>query len=157
MKLHQQAGWLPRKKFGHLDKKTFEDLKSYLTELTGKQIDSTRNIVINYLTAHPGNKENATPRSQWDILDDDYAKILHKTDGIEQFWIHSPEIDNLEFYYLDKINWVEDTDGFFEKMFFPYVVKYGNFILIKPDGHYYYYLGEHSKHQIWEQSKKYFK
>ncbi len=145
-----------RKKFGHLDGENFTRLKSYLTDLTGNQIDSTRNIVINYLSANPQNKEKTTSRSRWNVLDTDYLRKLHKTPNIEQFWIHSPETANLEYYNLDRIDWIEDRDGFFKKEFFPYEIRYGNYLLLKPDGRYYYYLGEHSKHQIWEETKSFF-
>ena len=145
-----------RKKFGQLDKNTFENLKSYLTVLTDKKIDSNQNIVINYLTAFPKKADNTKSRSTWNILDKDYLKKLHKIADINQFWIHSPESDNLKYYHQDKINWIADKESIFKKLFFPYEVRYGNYVLIKPDGKFYYYLGEHSKYEIWEKSKKYF-
>ncbi|NIK92743.1 hypothetical protein GZ212_11325 [Mangrovimonas sp. CR14] len=145
-----------REKFGQLDESTFENLKSYLTELTDKTIDSTQNIVINYLTAFPKKADNTKSSSTWNVLDKDYLKKLHKIADINQFWINSPESDNLEYYHQNKINWIADKESLFEKLFFPYEIRYGNFILIKPDGKFYYYLGEHSKYEIWEKSKKYF-
>ncbi|WP_104734530.1 hypothetical protein [Hanstruepera ponticola] len=145
-----------RKKFGQLDKTTFENLKSYLTELTDKTIDSTQNIVINYLTAFPKKADNTKSRSTWNILDKDYLKKLHNIADINQFWINSPESDNLKYYHQNKINWIADKENLFKKLFFPYEVRYGNYILIKPDGKFYYYLGEHSKYQIWENAEKYF-
>lgn len=152
-----QCGLLiTRQKFGKLDKKTFTKLKTYLTELSQTQIDSTQNIVVNYLSAYLKKEKNTKPRSSWDILDKDYLKKLHKKAHINQFWINSPESDNLEYYYQNRINWIADKENLFKKIFFPYEVRYGNYILIKPDGNFYYYLGEHSKYHIWENSKKYF-
>ncbi|WP_323789866.1 hypothetical protein [Psychroserpens sp.] len=148
---------ITRQKFGQLDKKTFNILKSYLNELSGKQIDSTKNLVINYLTAFPKKSENTKYRSTWNVLDKDFLKNLHKIVDINQFWINSPESDNLKYYHQNKINWISDKDNLFKKLFFPYEVRYGNYILIKPDGKFYYYLGEHSKYEIWEKSKKFFK
>lgn len=153
----QIALLVTRRKFGQLDKNTFEKLKSYLTELTNKKIESTQNIVINYLTAFPKKADNTKSRSTWNVLDKDYLKKLHKTADINQFWINSPESDNLKYYHQNKINWIADRESLFKKIFFPYEVRYGNYILIKPDGKFYYYLGEHSKYQIWEDVKKYFK
>jgi hypothetical protein len=153
----QIALLVTRQKFGQLDKNTFENLKSYLTELTDKQIDSTQNIVINYLTAFPKKADNTKSRSTWNVLDEDYLKKLHKTADITQFWICSPLSDNLKYYHQNKINWIADKESLFKNLFFPYEVRYGNYILIKPDGKFYYYLGEHSKYEIWEKSKKYFK
>lgn len=152
----QIALLVTRQKFGKLDKNTFEKLKSYLTELTNKKIDSTQNIVINYLTAFPSKADNTKSRSTWNILDKDYLKKLHEIADINQFWINSPESDNLKYYHQNKINWIADKERLFKKLFFPYEVRYGNYILIKPDGEFYYYLGEHSKYQIWEDAKEYF-
>lgn len=146
-----------RKKFGQLDKNTFENLKLYLTELSDKRIDSTQNIVVNYLTAYPKKNENTNSKSGWNVLQRDYLKKLHKIANINQFWIHSSECNNLEYNHQKRINWIEDKDDLLKKLFFPYEVRYGNFLLIKPDGKFYYYLGEHSKYQIWEDAKKYFK
>ncbi len=146
-----------RQKFGQHDKSTFEKLKSYLTELTDKPIDSTQNIVINYLTAYPIKDEKRNTRSRWNVLHRDYPKKLHKIANINQFWIHSSECDNLEYYHQKRIKWIEDKDSLLKKLFFPYEVRYGNYILIKPDGKFYYYLGEHSKYKIWENAEIFFK
>ncbi|WP_299157076.1 hypothetical protein [uncultured Christiangramia sp.] len=148
---------ITRQKFGQLDKNTFEYLKSYLSELTDKPIDSTQNIVINYLTAYPKKDENKKSRSGWNVLNRDYLKKLHKIGNIIQFWIHSAECDNLEYHHQKSINWEEDEDNLLKKLFFPYEVRYGNYILIKPDGKFYYFLGEHSKYHIWENAEKFFK
>ncbi|MGY0393269.1 hypothetical protein ACW5R3_12010 [Bizionia sp. KMM 8389] len=153
----QIALLIKRQKFGHLDKKTFEDLKSYLSDLTKKSIDSTQNIVINYLTAFPKKADNTKSRSTWNVLNKDYLVKLHKIADISQFWISSPESDNLKYFHQKKINWKTDKANLFEKLFFTYEVPYGNFILIKPDGKFYYFLGEHSKYEILEKAKKYFK
>jgi len=147
---------ITRQKFGQLDNKTFENLKSYLTDLSNKQIDSTQNIVINYLTAYPKKDENTISRSGWNVLHRDYLKKLHKIANINQFWINSTECDNLKYYHQNKINWMTDKENLFKKLFFPYEVRYGNYILINPDGKFYYYLGEHSKYQIWENAKVFF-
>jgi hypothetical protein len=146
-----------RQKFGRLTKNTFLELKKYLTELSGTEIDSSQNIVINYLTAFPKKVENIKSKSTWNVLDKDYLVKLLKIAKINQFWINSLESDNLEYHHHNKINWLADKENFFKNLFFPHEMRYGNFILIKPNGNYYYYLGEHSKYKIWEISKKYFK
>lgn len=145
-----------RQKFGQLDKNTFEDLKNYLTALTNRKIDSTQNIVINYLTAYPKKEDISDENAEWNIREKKYLKRLHKKASISQFWINSPECDNLEYYHKDRINWITDKEDVFNILFFPYGVKYGNFLLIKPDGKFYYYLGEHSNNQIIKTAKKFF-
>lgn len=147
---------MQRENSGKLNQFTLKKIQSYLHELSKKDIDSTKNIVINYLTALPNHNENTNPRSTWNVLEKDYLKKLSKISKIQQFWINSPRANNLKYYYSKRINWLEDKEDLFKKIFFPYEVKYGNFILIKPDGRFYYYLGEHSKYQIWETSKKFF-
>lgn len=97
---------------GQLDEKNFTTLKLYLTELSDRQIDSTQNIVINYLNPYPKKNENYSSKSGWNVLDGDYIKKLHKIADINQFWINSPESDNLEFYHKNKINWITDKEKF---------------------------------------------
>lgn len=148
---------IERQKYGQLDQKTFTELKTYLGQLSQTQIDSTQNIVVNYLTAFPKKEENTTSRSGWNVLDRDYLKKLHQIAPINQFWINSSQADNLQYHHQNRINWITDNENLFNKLFFPYEVRYGNYILIKPDGKFYYYLGEHSKYQIWETAGKFFK
>lgn len=149
-----------RKRFGKLNKKTFNHLKSYLTEISQKKIDPTENLVINYLTLYPSKDEVSNfsnSKSNWNILDRNYIKKLHKIANINQFFIHTPENDNLEYYRNKKINWIKDKNNLFNKLFFPYEIQYGNFILIKPNGEYFYFLGEHGKQTVWSESEKFFK
>ena len=73
-----------------------------MEELTKKPIDSTQNIVINYLTAYPKKEENSNSKSRWNVLHGDYLKKLQKIANITQFWIHSSECDNLEYYHQKK-------------------------------------------------------
>lgn len=147
---------IARQKFGQLDKSTFNNLKDYLSELTSKSIDSSQNIVINYLTVYPSKKDVKTEQSNWNVLDNDYTRKLHKVANINQFWINSPECDNLNYYRQKKINWIADTENLLKKIFFPYEIENGHYVLIKPDGRFYYYLGEHSKYNIWENAEKFF-
>lgn len=146
---------ITREKFGHLDKKTFVNFKSYLSNISDSQIDSSQNIVINYLTPLPKKVDNIKSKSSWNILEKHYLRKLHKIADINHFWITSPESDNLKYYHQNKINWISDRENVFKELFFPYDVRYGNFILIKPDGSYYYYLGEHSKYEVWEKAENF--
>ena len=148
---------IAREKFGYLDKSSFNDLKSYLTNISGKEIDSAQYIVINYLTPLPKKADTKKSWSTWNVLDRDYPWELRKIANINQFWVHSPECDNLEFYRPKRINWIADKENVFKKLFFPYDIIHGNFLLIKPDGKFYYYLGEHSKYEIWDKARKYFR
>jgi len=151
-----QVGMLvTRKNYGQLDKKTFKNLKAYLTDLVKKQIEPTQNIVINYLTAIPKKADNTKLKSTWNILDKDYLKKLHKIADISHFWINSPKSDNIEYHHKNRINWISDKDSLLMKLFFEHEVRYGNYILIKLNGKFLYDLGEHSKYEIWEESKNF--
>ncbi len=146
---------LSRRKFGNLDAATFHKIKSYLGQLRGRDIDPNRNIVINYLT-EPIGIEDKQGKTGWNILGKNYLKKLHKIADIEQFYVNSPKVGNLKFYHLNSINWLEDHEELFKKLFFPYETVNGNYILIKPDGRFFYYLGEHSKFEVWENAEKFF-
>ncbi|WP_299706832.1 hypothetical protein [uncultured Pontibacter sp.] len=146
-----------RQNSGKLDQQVFEELKAHLTQISGKQVDATKNIVVNYLTAFPEKIQPTTPKSAWNMFDKDYLRKLHKIAAIEQFWLNSPEAENLAYYHKNSINWIEDKGSHFQKVFFPYEVGVGNFVLLKPDGQFYYYLGEHGKQEVWEKAQKYFK
>lgn len=146
-----------REKFGRLNNTAFSELKKYLSELSGAEIDSSKNIVINYITALPNKEQTIQSRTGWNVLHNDYLRKLHKIADINQFWINSPECDNLDYYHENRINWLEDKENLFKKIFFPFEIVNGNYILIRPNGIYYYYLGEHGKHIIWENSKRFFK
>ncbi len=132
---------ITRQKYGKLDKETFTELKNYLDELSGIKIDSTQNIVINYLTEFPKKEQNNKPKSKWNVLDKDYVIKLNDISSISHYWINSPRCDNLKYYHIKQINWLTDKDDVFKNLFFPYETRYGNYILIKPNGQYFYFLG----------------
>lgn len=146
-----------RQKFGQLDKQTFVRLKTYLKQLTDKSISDSQYIVINYLTANPKKAENKKSRSGWNIFHGDYLRKLHKTADIKQFWMYSTNCDNLDYHYQNKVHWVPDKTGLLKRLFSAYEVPYGYYVLIKPDGKYFYSLGEYGKHDVWENAEKFFK
>ncbi|MDX1272588.1 hypothetical protein [Bizionia paragorgiae] len=147
---------LNRIKFGTISPSTFSELKNYLTQLSGTPILEKQNIVINYLNKTPLTSQNKQPKSSWNVLDRDYTKGLHRIADIRQFWIYHPETDELDYYQKNNINWISDTANFFKSTFFPFDVRYANYLLIKPDGSYFYQLSEHSKYTIWDRAKSFF-
>lgn len=112
-------------------KKTFIDLKTYLTKITGKHINPSEGIVINYLTAFPKHTAGGPSKSTWNIYDRDYLKKLHKITPLSQLWIYSLETENLNFHHYPKINWVKDSEGVLKTLFFPIEVPDGNFSVDK--------------------------
>ncbi len=146
-----------RKNYGKLTDKLHTQFRTYLNKLSGNKLDSTKSIVINYLSAIPRKKETGEGRSRWNIFNKDYLKRLHKITDVMHFWINSPSCDNLKYHYSNKINWLSDTDKILSKLFFPYDIKYGYYVLIKPNGDYFYYLGEYGKKQVWDKVNKFLK
>jgi len=146
-----------KEKYGQLSKKELITLKSYLLAVSGRKIDSTENIVINYLTASSSLNESSNyGKSNWNILDRNYLRKLHKIANINQFWFHSSITENLKYYHQKRINWIVDKDNLLKRMFFPFETPYENYLLIKPNGAYYYYIGEYSKFEVWKKCRAFF-
>lgn len=134
---------------GELDKNSFLNLKNYLSALSSTEIDSTKFIVINYLSYLPNKAENSKLKSSWNIFDDDYLKNLFTNNNVQHFWINSPNNNNLEYFHKNSINWISDRNNVFNKIFFKYDVRYGYFLIINPNGKFAFYIGEYSKQQVW--------
>ena len=142
---------LKRENYGRLDANTLDQFHNYLSKISGRKIDSTKNIVINYITGYPKRKDNTKEKSTWNVLKfpKEYRNRLNRKANADQFWVHSPDNDNLEYYHSEKIEWYNDKERIFESLFFPYEVAYGNFILLKPNGEYFFFLGEYGEYEIW--------
>jgi len=153
-----QYGFLIKRiNFGKLNKAQFGVLKKYINELSNTKIDSTKNIVINYLSSHSKKSKKSKRRTSWNIFDNDYLRKLHKIAEIQQFWINSPGNDNLEYFHSNTINFISDKDKLFEKLFFPYQIPYGNYLIIKPNGLYVTSAGKYGKQHVWKLTKKFIK
>jgi|TARA_B110000908_G_C10014958_1_gene340322 hypothetical protein len=146
-----------RKKSGNLNGKSFNAFKKHLDELNGTQLDSTKNKVIIYLSATPNISPNINLKTTWNIFDNDYLKKLNRIDDLEILWIHSPMRKNLEYFHSDRINWVADKGDVLKNLFFEYETSYGNFIIVKPNGQYFYYLGEFGKQHVLRYTRKFLK
>ena len=64
---------------------------------------------------------------------------------------------NLEYFHSNRINWVADKGEVLKNLFFEYETSYGNFIIIKPNGQYFYYLGEFGKQHVLRYTRKFLK
>ena len=136
-----------RKNQGKLDKIESNQLRLYLSRLSGETIDSSKTIVINYLSSTP-----VTPylgkKSHWTIFKKDYLKGLNKIPNIQQVWINNPDNQNLEYFHNDKINWIEDSNRIIENLFFPFEFEFGNFVVINSNGNYISYYAEYGKDKV---------
>ncbi|MDT0295111.1 hypothetical protein ACFQ3R_04690 [Mesonia ostreae] len=136
-----------RKNQGKLDKKQSKQLTEYLSRISGEKIDSSKTLVINYLSSTP-----KTPYfgkvSQWTIFKNDYLKSLHKIPNIYQIWINNPDNQNLKYFHNDRINWIEDSNRIIENIFFPFEFEFGSFVVINSNGNYISYYAEYGKEEV---------
>lgn len=141
---------IKRLNFGKLEKDTFLNFKNYLSAISNTKIDSTKYLVINYLSSLPKKSENTKSKSGWNIFDKIYLERLTSKGNVQHFWVNSPENDNLEYMHYNEINWLSDKKKIFNKIFLKYNVKYGYFLIINPNREFIFYVGEYSKQQVWD-------
>jgi hypothetical protein len=134
---------------GKLNTEQLQSLKNYFQKENSIPIEQDDYIVINYVTSYPI-IENEKMKSKWSIYQEDYIKELHKKIKCKQFWIHDIIQENLEPYSFKHIKWLKENDEFIKKMFYEYVTNYGNVTIVKPDGHYYTFLGEYGPDEVYE-------
>ena len=143
-----------REIYGVLNDTTFQQLKAYLNSFKNTQIHPEDIIVINYLTGVPENEQNKKSRTSWNIFDGNYVKQLKKIANISHFWIASLDRSKLNYFYGKQVDWKKDTENVIPRLFFPYEITYGYYIIIKPDGHYYYSIGEYTKNIVWKKTEE---
>jgi len=132
----------------------FNDLKNYLNTFKSDQIGSEDFIVINFLTGVSIEEQKKRSRSTWNIFDRNYIKKLNKITDVSHFWISSIDKEKLKYFYSNRVDWHKDEKNLIKKLFFPFELSYGYYIIINPEGEYYYYLGEYSKYNVWEKTEE---
>ena len=123
------------------------NLKIYLSNLTDHELDFSKNIVINFIDIDP-RRSRENYQVPWDIF---YGKLENELNQIKSsvhVWIINPTVTNLHYYHGDTINWRKDLDNTVRNLFFDYPRLNGGFVIIKPNGEYFYKLGEYSKSDI---------
>lgn len=130
--------------YSKLTLQELKSLQSYLFEISGRQVDSEKVIVINYF---PGEDRIDEGKSQAYIYQDNYMKKLIKEGNILQYWIYSSAI-NLEHHHRDRLIWLHDKKRIVERVFFPAYFRFGSTAVIMPDGRYYTYFGEYGPDEV---------
>ncbi|QYA26930.1 hypothetical protein G3I01_15985 [Gramella sp. MT6] len=143
-----------REKYGLLKDSEFQNLKDYLNSLKSDGIAADDVIVINYLTGVSEAEQNKNSRTNWNIFDRNYVRKLKKITDVSHFWISPVDKEKLKYFYSNRVNWQKDNENLVKELFFPFELSYGYFIIIKPDGTYYYCLGEYSKYYVWEKTEE---
>ena len=116
------------------------DLINHLNELTGVQIDSTQNIVINYYLK-PESRPNGSCIDHY-TSQRKYLKYFKKSIKDVQFFITAKD------YKYRKKHVYEDKEGYIGNLLFEFAHSCGNYIIIRNDGQFFKKLGEYRQEAI---------
>lgn len=112
---------------------------SELEAISGRKVDPSQTIIINFF--HEGNSENRTRTVHHYSTDGKYKRFIGRSPHIAQFFITEKG------FSYNKKNIVNDKNEQIEKLLFP-VPFYSNYIIIKPNGHYYKQVSEYRQDDI---------
>ena len=117
-------------------------LINYLKKITNSEVDSTKNIIINFFFK-PEIKPNGSCIDNY-TSDSKYKRYFKKNSNDIQFFIIQKD------YNYKKKNVFEDNEGFIQKLLFKYYFDCGNYIIIKPNGEFLLRRGEYRQNEIKE-------
>ena len=128
-----------RREYGILSQEDRERIISELKNVSGKSISDDQTIVINFFYTNRTN--NKTLAYNHYPADAGYKKFIRKHPQYAQFFITEKGL-------LHKENYVyEDTGDVIRNMLFKYPFE-ANYIIIKPNGHYFRHVGEYRQDEI---------
>ncbi|WP_452223175.1 hypothetical protein [Lacinutrix chionoecetis] len=133
---------LLKEKTGEITDNERTSLVNYLRSITKIEVDSTKNIVINFFFK-PEVKPNGSCIDHY-TSDYKYKKYFKKSGKDTQFFITEKG------YNYKSKNVFEDKDNFIRELFFKYHFTCGNYIIIKNNGKYLRRFGEYRQHEIIE-------
>jgi len=133
---------------GKVDFENLTKIKDYLKKISGRKIDTTQVIVINFY--HGTDKKG---RGFNKINDEDYTTQLQELGNIAQFWVYKDE-KNLTHYYSRNSKWLHDKEKIIEKLFFPTDFLYGSFVVIHPKGNCEVHYAEYSVNRVLQSVEK---
>lgn len=114
-----------------ISQETLEELREYLSSLTGNRYHKSKSIVIDYYPGKDRSNEHInTTFYKRNFID--YRRGLSGLPHINQICIRKKGSDLGK--WEGTSNWIEDADGFIEKTFFPHHYLHASMIVIKPDG-----------------------
>jgi len=121
--------------YGQLNNVTFKAVKEHLAGISGKAIDESKPIVINYVSDVNDPSDTGKPYI-YDISNWKRVGKLKKRTDLNLFWLqhekNKPQISR----YSKSVSWIFDKDGFIARIFLEYNCPIGSIIVIKPDGTY---------------------
>ena len=104
-------------------------------QLTGKVVDASQTIIINFFYKEP--VKNQAPCIDHYTADKKYLRFTRKHKEYVQFFITEKGFN------YDQKTVYEDVEETISKLLFNDIVHCGNYIIIKPNGHYYKKVGEY--------------
>jgi len=111
-----------------------------LQQLTDKVIDASQTIIINYFYREPA--KNQAPCIDHYTSDKKYLRFINKHADYAQFFITEKG------YNYNNKSVYEDVNEAIRNLLFNDVVHCGNYIIIKPNGHYFKRVGEYRQDDI---------
>lgn len=117
-----------------------ETVVKVLKQLTGKTINANQNIVINFFFKEP--VQNQAPSIDYYASVKKYQKYFEKHTSSIQFFMTEKNYDT------GKTNVTIDDKGAIRNLLFKDNIEGGNYIIIKPNGHYYKRVGEYRQDEI---------
>jgi len=117
-----------------------ETVVKILQQLTGKTIDATKTIVINFFFFE--HVQNQAPCIDHYTSDKKYLKYFDKHKSSIQFFLTEKG------YSYNEANIFQDSKGTIRNLLFKDRMECGNYIIIKPNGQYYKRVGEYRQDEI---------
>ena len=110
-----------------------------LQRLTNQSVDASQTIIINFFYREP--VKNQAPCIDHYTFDKKYLRFINKYTDYAQFFITEKGFNYNQSVY-------EDVSEAIRNLLFKDVVHCGNYIIIKPNGHYYKHVGEYRQDDI---------
>ncbi|WP_147299205.1 hypothetical protein [Winogradskyella eximia] len=133
---------LLREEIGKITTDDRTQLIKYLRKITNSEVDSTKNIIINFFFK-PEFKPNGSCIDNY-TSDNKYKRYFKKSANDIQFFVTQKD------YAYQKKNVFQDNDDFIRELLFKYYFDCGNYIIIKPNGEFLLRRGEYHQNEIKE-------
>lgn len=131
---------VPTEEYGIFSEKARLEILKELEELSGRKINTDAVLVINFYFKEP--VRNQRPCIDNYTTDGAYKRFFKRHDEYAQFFITEKGFD-----YGKKVVF-EDKNEVIRNTVFKYIFHCGNYIIIKPNGHYLRRVGEYRQDEI---------
>ncbi|MCW4467569.1 hypothetical protein OGH69_01185 [Flavobacterium sp. MFBS3-15] len=136
--------------YGKLQQEQYQGVKKHLENISGRILDTTKPIVISYISLNDPSDINPNTRRMniYDTSRHDEMKKMDKRTDINLIWLQHAGNEPEKGRYRRNIDWYFDKDDYIAKTFLEYNCHIGSLIIIMPDGSYLsYYCIEKILHE----------